>query len=91
LSKEAFDKMVLSAKVIRGWGDCYGHILVATGRAEIMFDPVVALWDSAPMGVIVEEAGGRAFDFNGNDTIYSPNVITTNAALADKVKGLLRA
>jgi histidinol phosphatase-like enzyme (inositol monophosphatase family) len=91
LSKEAFDKMVLSAKVIRGWGDCYGHILVATGRAEIMFDPVVALWDSAPMGVIVEEAGGRAFDFSGKDTIYSSNIITTNGALADEIKRLLNA
>ena len=83
--------LVQKAKTMRGWGDCYGHFLVATGRAEIMLDPKVALWDTAPLGVIVEEAGGCAFDFDGNDTVYSPSLITTNAALAPQVKEMLRA
>ncbi len=25
----------------RTWGDAYGHMLVATGRADIMLDPVM--------------------------------------------------
>src|SRR5665213_4581056 len=67
LSGQARDTLIRKAKTVRGWGDCYGHFLVATGRADIMLDPKVALWDTAPLGLIVEEAGGRAFDFSGND------------------------
>ena len=83
--------LVRQAKKLRGWGDCYGHILVATGRAEIMLDPKVALWDTAPIGVIVEEAGGRVFDFTGKDTIYSRTLISTNGAIASQVKEPLHA
>ncbi|MFI5200981.1 MAG: inositol monophosphatase family protein [Candidatus Kapaibacterium sp.] len=91
LSIVARDVIVRKAKTVRGWGDCYGHFLVATGRADIMLDPKVAMWDTAPIGVIVEEAGGRAFDFSGNDTVYSPTLITTNSELAAEVKEMLRA
>jgi len=42
----------------RTWGDAYGYALVATGRAEIMVDDVVKVWDIAPFQVILEEAGG---------------------------------
>ncbi len=91
LSGAAQHALVRNAKTVRGWGDCYGHVLVATGRADIMLDPKVALWDTAPLGVIVEEAGGCAFDFNGNDTVYSPTLISTNGELAAEVKAMLRA
>ena len=42
----------------RTWGDAYGHALVATGRADIHYDPKVALWDVVPLKIILEEAGG---------------------------------
>src|ERR1044072_6171705 len=35
------------AKASRTWGDCYGYVLVATGRADVMLDPVMNLWDCA--------------------------------------------
>jgi len=44
---------------VRTWGDGYGYVLVATGRVEAMLDPQAALWDVAPMPVIMAEAGGR--------------------------------
>jgi histidinol phosphatase-like enzyme (inositol monophosphatase family) len=91
LSRTGYKTLILDAGLLRGWGDCYGHILVATGRAEIMLDPKMALWDCAPLGVIVKEAGGNSFDFAGVDTIYSPNLISTNGALADIVKEALNA
>ena len=31
----------------RGWGDCYGHCLVATGRSDVMLDPRMNPWDCA--------------------------------------------
>ena len=50
---------------LRTWGDGYGYALVATGRIEAMVDPEVALWDVAPMPVILAEAGGRFTDYAG--------------------------
>ena len=49
----------------RGFGDFWSHILVAEGAADIAAEPVVALWDLAPLLVIVEEAGGRFTDLAG--------------------------
>jgi histidinol phosphatase-like enzyme (inositol monophosphatase family) len=31
-----WDRLVREAAMVRSWGDCYGHLLVATGRAEVM-------------------------------------------------------
>ena len=45
---------------LRGFGDFWAHMLVAEGAAEIAVDaPGLAVWDTAPTAVIVEEAGGR--------------------------------
>ena len=49
----------------RGFGDFWSHILVAEGAADIAAEPIVALWDLAPLLVIVEEAGGRFTDLAG--------------------------
>jgi fructose-1,6-bisphosphatase/inositol monophosphatase family enzyme len=43
---------------LRTWGDCYGHVLVATGRAQAMVDPYMYAWDIVPIQAVVEEAGG---------------------------------
>lgn len=69
----------------RGWGDCYGHILVATGRAEIMLDPIMAVWDCAALQPILEEAGGTFTDWSGNATIAGGEAISTNGAVFDEV------
>jgi len=52
----------LAAKAwhVRGFGDFWAHMLVAEGAAELAVDaPGLAIWDSAPLPVILEEAGGR--------------------------------
>jgi histidinol phosphatase-like enzyme (inositol monophosphatase family) len=77
-------------KARRDWGDCYGHILVATGRAEIMLDPVVSVWDCAPLLPIMEEAGGTFTDWNGARTIRGGSAISTNGLLFDEVMKILR-
>jgi histidinol-phosphatase len=69
----------------RGWGDCYGHCLVATGRADIMLDPRMNPWDCAALVPIVQEAGGRFSDWNGRVTIYGDDAVSTNSALHDEV------
>lgn len=69
----------------RTWGDAYGHVLVATGRADIMLDPVMNVWDCAALLPILEEAGGTFTDWNGARTIHGGNAISTNGLLFDRV------
>jgi histidinol-phosphatase len=69
------------ARLHRGWGDCYGHFLVATGAAEVMADPTVEIWDIAPLGVILSEAGGRFTSFKGNESVHERSGLSTNGGL----------
>ncbi len=78
------------AQVSRTWGDCYGYVLVATGRADIMLDPVMNLWDCAPLLPIMEEAGGTFTDWRGVRTADGGDSIATNGALFDEVMSLIR-
>jgi histidinol-phosphatase len=78
------------AEVSRTWGDCYGYLLVATGRAEVMVDAVMASWDAAALLPIVEEAGGVFTDWSGARTAFGGSAIATNAALAIETRALLR-
>jgi fructose-1,6-bisphosphatase/inositol monophosphatase family enzyme len=73
----------------RSWGDCYGHILVATGRAEVMLDPVMSVWDCAALMPIVQEAGGTFTDWRGEPTIRGGNAISTNGRLFKQVMRLV--
>lgn len=74
----------------RTWGDVYGHVLVATGRAEIMLDPIMNVWDCAPLLSIVEEAGGTFTDWHGQRTIHGGNAISTNGRLFEPVMSTIR-
>ena len=74
----------------RTWGDAYGHVLVATGRADIMLDPVMNVWDCAPLLPILEEAGGTFTDWSGRPTIHGGNAISTNGVLFDRVMEIVR-
>ena len=78
------------ARSSRTWGDCYGYVLVATGRAEVMLDPVMNLWDCAPLLPIMEEAGGTFTDWRGEKTAHGGNSIATNGVLFDEVMALVR-
>ncbi|MHC4820002.1 MAG: histidinol-phosphatase [Planctomycetota bacterium] len=84
-----YDRLSAAARVSRGWGDCFGHALVATGRAEIMVDPIVSVWDVAPLQPIVEEAGGVFMDLSGRSTHRGGSGISTNRGLADTIRGML--
>lgn len=70
--------------------DCYGYLRVASGRAEVMTDPVVKPWDVAAPLVVVTEAGGVFTDWKGQVTAFGGNAIATNAALAQVARDQLR-
>ena len=67
---EGFTKLRRSARLHRGWGDCYGYYLVAAGRAEIMVDPIVSLWDIAPFPLLMKEAGGKFSTIDGKMELF---------------------
>ena len=70
-----------AGSIIRTWGDSYGYLLVATGRADAMVDPIVNRWDVAPMLTILPEAGGVFTDMAGDVTADGGDAIATNLAL----------
>jgi histidinol-phosphatase len=77
------------AKLHRGWGDCYGHFLVAAGRAEAMVDPIVSVWDVAPMAIILPEAGGRFSALSGNPSVTEGSGVSTNGLVhGDILEGM---
>lgn len=88
---EAYRSLVAASRMHRTWGDCYGHALVATGRADVMLDPVLKIWDAAALKPILEEAGGTWTDWNGKPTIDGGNGISTNGLLFDEVMRMVRS
>jgi histidinol-phosphatase len=87
---EAIVALQSRAKVSRTWGDCYGYVLVATGRADVMTDPVMNTWDCAALLPVMEEAGGTFTNWRGERTASGGNAIATNGLLFDEVMRLVQ-
>lgn len=82
---DAFDALVKKSRIHRTWGDAYGHMLVATGRADLMFDPILNIWDAAPLLTVLREAGGVFCDTDGNETIQSGNGFSSSRELMPEI------
>lgn len=87
--ENTWNRLCDASRLVRTWGDCYGHILVATGRADAMFDPEMNPWDCAALFPILQEAGGTFTDYQGNPTIYGADAFSTNSLLVNEIKQLL--
>jgi histidinol-phosphatase len=85
----AWERLMRAAYFRAGWGDAYGYLLVATGRAEVMLDPIMNVWDCGPFPPIFREAGGFFGDWEGNETIYAGEALATNAAVKGEVVNVL--
>lgn len=72
---EFSSRLFQAAGSVRTWADAYGYLLVATGRADGMVDPVMNLWDVAPLVPILTEAGGLITDFTGGDAASGESAI----------------
>ena len=83
--------MKASGLQMRTWGDAYGYALVATGRVDVMVDPIAAVWDVAPMTVIIPEAGGRFTDLSGTARADGGSGVASNGLLHEAVLPLLNA
>lgn len=78
------------ARLARTWGDAYGYLMVATGRADVMIDPQMSLWDAAALQPVIEEAGGRFCDWQGQPTVHSGDAVAGNAAVVEEVLAVTR-
>ena len=87
---DVFENMHKECFYGRGWSDAYGYHMVATGRAEIMLDPSIKIWDVAPMPPIFREAGGWFGSWSGKEGHTHGEGIAVNGALKSKVLKLMR-
>ena len=83
--EEKFAALCQQAARHRGFGDFWGHCLVAQGSIDVMLDPEVSVWDLAALKIIVEEAGGKLTSVKGEDRVDGGNALTTNGNLHDEV------
>ena len=79
------DTLLRSAWRTRGFGDFWGHCLVAEGAAEVMLEGEISPWDIAAVSIIVEEAGGLLTDDMGNAVITAGHCISTNGLIHETI------
>ena len=77
---KGFQGLAASAKLVRTWGDCYGYLLVATGWADVMYDPVMNLWDIAALVPVIRGAGGVITDARGGPPYPATSVVASTHA-----------
>jgi histidinol phosphatase-like enzyme (inositol monophosphatase family) len=87
--REARRQLEEACLLTRTWGDGYGYLLVATGRAEVMIDPIMNPWDAAAVETVVNEAGGRFTDWEGRARIDSGDGVATNGLVHEELLRLL--
>lgn len=87
---DAYLELERQAYVTRTWGDAYGYLLVATGRAEVMIDPLMSVWDAAAIQPVLEEAEGAFTDWQGQPTIYADEAIGSNQRVHAQVVAVTR-
>lgn len=86
-----FEDLLAGTALQRGLCDAYGHMLVASGRAEVVVEPQLSVWDVAATSLVVAEAGGRFSDLAGTGSIRSGNAVVTNRVLHDQVLAMIAA
>jgi histidinol-phosphatase len=94
-SKNAHDQAKIralldAARNSRSFGGFWQHMLVAEGAIEVALDWTSKPWDLAPLGIMVEEAGGRSTNVRGERTIYTGQLVSTNGIIHDEVLEILR-
>ncbi len=89
--KAGFDKLLGDTRLFRTWGDCYGYLMVATGSADIMIDPVVNPWDILPIIPIIQGAKGVVTTWTGTDAASGNSCVAANGTLHPQILKILNA
>ncbi len=88
---QGYQNLEREAYITRSWGDGYGYLLVATGRAELMVDPIANPWDLAAVQSIVEEAGGKFSSWAGQPSVFGGDAVGSNGLVHPQALELLGA
>lgn len=81
----AFDALCRRVKLVRTWGDCYGYLLLATGWADLMCDPIMNPWDVAALIPVIRGAGGVITDWQGRDPVSATSIVAAAPLLHAQV------
>ena len=84
-----FEALWSRAALYRGWGDCYGYLMVASGRADIMLDPIMHPWDIAALVPVLRGAGGVITTWEGDDPIGGTSTVAAAPELHREVLEIL--
>lgn len=86
---QAFEELLAKTRFCRTWGDCYGYFLVATGKADIMLDPVMNPWDIMALVPVLRGAGATITDWHGGNPAKAKSLVAANADLHETVIEIL--
>ena len=86
-----YDQLISSTRYSRTWGDCYGYLLLATGKVEAMMDPILNPWDLMALIPIIRGAGATITDWQGNNPAKGESILAANADLHEEIKNILNA
>lgn len=81
----AFMTLAERCRLLRTWGDAYGYSLLATGRADVMVDPIMSRWDIAAVIPVIRGAGGVITDYYGGNPTTGNSIVACPASLYDEV------
>ena len=81
----AFDALSRRVRQLRTWGDCFGYLLIATGWADIMCDPIMNPWDIAALIPVIRGAGGVITDWQGRDPVDATSIVAAIPGLHAQV------
>jgi fructose-1,6-bisphosphatase/inositol monophosphatase family enzyme len=90
-NKEGFEKLLRQTRLFRTWGDCYGYLLVASGGADIMLDPIMNPWDILPLIPIIQGAKGVITTWSGTGASHGNSCVAANKILHPQVLQVLNS
>lgn len=88
--ENGINELMKVVKVDRTWGDAYGHMMVATGRADVMFDPILNIWDAAALMPVLQGARGHFIDIYGKANIHTGNGISVVDGIKNSVLKIIQ-
>ena len=89
LGEASLLRLLQRSSMQRTWGDCYGYLLVAGGHADAIIDPIMQIWDVAPLIPIIQEAGGTITNTLG-ETDHLSHVVASNGIVHEEILEIFR-
>lgn len=90
-NKNAFDALIKCTRIFRTWGDAYGYLMVASGWADIIIDPIISIWETCSIIPIINGANGIISSWNGGDALTEGSCIVANENIHEQVINILNS